>query len=492
MLNNKNAIVIGSGLAGLASAVRLAVKGFEVQVFEANSYPGGKVTEISGKGYRFDAGPSLFTMPHLVDELFSLAGKDPKDYFNYHRKEIACRYFWEDGTELTAWADAEKFALEAAEKTGVEEKAIHDYLKHASDTYEATQSIFLENSLHKLSNYFNKNVLNALFKLHKLQLTSTLHQVNEKKLKDRKMVQLFNRFATYNGSSPYLTPGVMSIIPHLEHNIGTFYPEGGIHAITMSLYQLAQDLGVEFHFEEKVQEILLEKSGPRQVRGVRTAKAEYTAELVFTNMDVVPTYRRLLPDEPAPEKTLNQPRSSSALIFYWGINKEFRQLDLHNIFFSENYEEEFAHIFEKGEVYSDPTVYVNITSKEDPADAPEGCENWFVMVNVPPNTGQDWDQLISETRKNALAKLSRILKTDVEPLIGFEETLDPRSIENKTSSYQGALYGASSNNAMAAFLRHPNFTKKIKGLYFCGGSVHPGGGIPLCLLSAKIATELAD
>lgn len=492
MLNNKTAIVIGSGLSGLAAAIRLAVKGCRVKVFDANAYPGGKITETGGKGYRFDAGPSLFTMPQLVDELFSLAGKNPEEYFSYQRKEVACRYFWEDGTQLTAWGDAEEFAREAAEKTGVDHQAVTDYLRQAGETFEATQSIFLENSLHKLSNYFNKNVLNALMKMHKLHLTSTLNEVNQRKLKEPKMVQLFNRFATYNGSSPYLTPGVMSLIPHLEHKLGTYYPKGGIHAITKSLYRLAQELGAEFHFEERVEEILLKNDGGKQARGVRTAKGKYPAELVFTNMDVVPTYRRLLPDEPAPEKTLNQPRSSSALIFYWGIRKEFPQLDLHNIFFSDNYEEEFRHIFEKGEVHSDPTVYVNITSKQDSVDAPEGCENWFVMLNVPPNTGQDWDKLISEGRRNALAKLNRILKTDLEPLIEYEESLDPRDIESRTSSYQGALYGASSNNTMAAFLRHPNFTKKIKGLYFCGGSVHPGGGIPLCLLSAKIATELAD
>ena len=138
----------------------------------------------------------------------------------------------------------------------------------------------------------------------------------------------------------------------------------------------------------------------------------------------------------------------------------------------------------------DPTVYINITSKEENNDAPEGCENWFTMVNVPCNTGQDWDRIIKDTRKNIISKLSRILKTDIETLIEFESILEPRTIESRTQSYQGALYGASSNNKYAAFLRHPNFKQGIKNLYFCGGSVHPGGGIPLCLLSGKIVSEL--
>ena len=484
----KKAIVIGAGIGGLSTAVRLAVAGIEVKVFEANDYPGGKITVTGDDKYRFDAGPSLFTLPHLVDELFSLAGRDPGDHFRYWRKKVACRYFWEDGTDLTAWADGDKFAVEAEKKTGIPREKVISYLREAAQSYQATYPVFLENSLHILSNYLSKSTLKALTSIHRLNLLSTLNAVNEKKLDNVKMVQLFNRFATYNGSSPYLTPGVMSIIPHLEHNLGTYYPENGMHAITTSIKDLAETLGVQFHFGEAVQRILVED---KEARGILVNDREVKADLVFTNMDVVPTYRKLMPDQPAPEKVLQQPRSSSALIFYWGVAQSFPELDLHNILFSTNYRKEFEHIFKRGSVYEDPTVYINISAKEDTRDAPEGHENWFVMVNVPPNTGQDWDALIKATRAKIIDKVNRILSTDMESLLRYEEVLDPRLIESRTSSYQGALYGASSNNPMAALLRHPNFTRRIKALYFCGGSVHPGGGIPLSLLSAKIATEIA-
>jgi phytoene dehydrogenase-like protein len=195
-------------------------------------------------------------------------------------------------------------------------------------------------------------------------------------------------------------------------------------------------------------------------------------------------------DSQHPEKILVQEKSSSALIFYWGINKQFAELDLHNILFTENYQEEFDHIFNKKTIYNDPTIYVNITSKYKPDDAPAGCENWFLMINTPNNQGQNWDALIFEARKNIISKLNRLLKTDIEKYIVTENILDPRSIESKTSSHLGALYGNASNNRYAAFLRHKNFSSNIKGLYFCGGSVHPGGGIPLCLNSAKIAAGL--
>jgi phytoene dehydrogenase-like protein len=201
-------------------------------------------------------------------------------------------------------------------------------------------------------------------------------------------------------------------------------------------------------------------------------------------------YKNLLPDVKPPVKTLQQPRSSSALIFYWGIQKIFSELHMHNIFFSNDYAEEFRFIFEEKLIYFDPTIYINITSLEEKGDAPEGCQNWFVMINVPNNIGQDWELLIAEARINILKKLSKRLGQDIKELIMCEEILDPRSIESKTSSWQGSLYGSSSNNRNAAFLRHANKHQHIQNLYFCGGSAHPGGGIPLCLQSARIVSDL--
>jgi phytoene dehydrogenase-like protein len=214
--------------------------------------------------------------------------------------------------------------------------------------------------------------------------------------------------------------------------------------------------------------------------------------LVVSNSDIFTSYSSLLKDDLSPKKIVQQERSSSAIIFYWGIKKEFPELDLHNILFSSDYEGEFDTLFNQQLISSDPTIYINISSKEEQADAPAGSENWFVMINTPANYNQDWDALIVEAKKNIISKINSILKIDLEPLIECESILDPRTIESKTKSHRGSLYGASSNSKFAAFLRHPNFTSKIKGLYFCGGSVHPGGGIPLSLLSAKIVSDLID
>jgi phytoene desaturase len=484
---NKNTIaVIGSGMAGLAVAIRLAAKGNQVSIFEANAYAGGKLSEFTQGEYRFDAGPSLFTLPQLVLDLLQLA-QIPESDFPYIKLEQGCHYFYEDGTRIIAWADRAKFIQEIKNKLMVEPKVLENYLDKAKYKYENTAPLFVESSLHKWGTYFQKKTLKGLAAVPHLNLFETMHAQNSRDLQEPHLVQFFNRYATYNGSNPYAAPALLNMIPHLEMGIGTYFPKNGMHQITDSLVKAAKKLGVNFHFNEKVSRILHHN---KVVSGIETEKASYSFSHVISNMDINPTYRKLLPDVAPPENLLVQEKSSSAIIFYWGIQKTFKELDLHNIFFSANYEEEFTHIFKTKQFYADPTIYLNISSKYKPDDAPAGNENWFVMINVPPNTGQDWDQWIAEARLAVLQKLSRILGTEIGPLIANESILDPRLIESKTSSFGGSLYGNASNNRYAAFLRHANYSSQIKGLYFCGGSVHPGGGIPLCLNSGKIVAEM--
>lgn len=492
----KTAAVIGAGVAGIAASIRLAIKGYDVTVFEANAYAGGKLSSFEVGGYRFDAGPSLFTMPELVEDLFRLAGRKPEAHFEYIKLAETCRYFWDDGTHLMAHANPNDFANELQTKLGEPAQNTIDHLKDSAVKYDVTQKLFLHRSLHKLGTYFNRDALKGYANAHKLEAFKTMNAANTKRFKTPKAVQLFNRYATYNGSDPYQTPATMNIIPHLEYNIGAFFPVKGMVSITESLLKLAQDLGVKFCFETKVTEIIYTNSVVTSLRFEKTNSATQqlnnSFNIVVSNMDVVSTFRKLLPTAKQPERILRQPKSSSALIFYWGIKKQFSNLGLHNIFFSDNYQGEFEAIFTQKTLFDDPTVYVNITSKHKPDDAPNDCENWFVMVNAPNNDGQNWDELIASTRQNIIKKLSKNLGQDISKLIDCEAILDPRTIESRTSSSQGALYGNSSNNRFAAFMRHANFSSQFHNLYFVGGSVHPGGGIPLCLLSAKVATDLIN
>ncbi|MGF7081143.1 1-hydroxycarotenoid 3,4-desaturase CrtD [Mucilaginibacter sp. UYCu711] len=486
-MSSKKAVVIGAGIAGIATAIRLAIKGYEVEVFEANATPGGKLAEVTNDKFRFDAGPSLLTMPQYIDELFALAGKDAGKYFQYQKLNVICKYFYEDGTRLTAYADKEKFEKEITTHTGESAEALQRQAANSAQIFELTNPVFLERAFKGFKEIFTKDGFKAFLNLKKLDTGRIMHQANQGIFKDERIVQFYDRYATYNGSNPYAAPATLNIIPHLEQELGAYFPTGGMYSIVTSLVDLATMVGVKFNYNSPVDEIVL---NGKKATGIKVKGEVINADIMVSNMDIWFTYNKLLKDYPKlhPKKILAQERSSSALVFYWGINKKFAKLDLHNIFFSADYKAEFDQIWKEKTIYHDPTVYVNITSKLKPKDAPPECENWFVMINVPANTGQDWDTLIADARKNILVKLASLLNENISKLIIRETVLDPRDIESKTSSYQGSIYGTSSNNKYAAFNRHAN-QSAIKNLYFVGGSVHPGGGIPLCLLSAKIVAE---
>jgi phytoene desaturase len=487
-MSSKKAVVIGAGIAGIATAIRLAVEGYAVEVFEANATAGGKLGEVKQDNFRFDAGPSLLTMPQYIDELFELAGKTSSQYFQYQKLNVICKYFYEDGTKLTAYADEDKFEKERTTVIGEPASSSKNQIANSEQIYELTNPVFLERAFSGFKTLFTKEGFEALINLKKLDTGRTMHQANQGFFKDDRLVQFYDRYATYNGSNPYTAPATLNVIPHLEQHYGAYFPKDGMYSIVSSLVNLAIVVGVKFHYNSPVQEIVL---NGKLATGIKVNGEVINADLVVSNMDIWFTYNKLLKNYPKfhPKKVLQQERSSSALVFYWGINKKFSKLDLHNIFFSADYKAEFDYIWKEKSIYQDPTVYINISSKLNSKDAPPGCENWFAMINVPSNTGQDWDMLIAEARKNILAKLSSLLNENVGKLIITESVLDPRAIENKTSSYQGSIYGNSSNSKYAAFMRHANKSAQIKDLYFCGGSVHPGGGIPLCLLSAKIVSE---
>ena len=482
-----NAIVIGAGIGGIAAAIRSARLGYSVDVYEAADRPGGKLSAFRRDGFRFDRGPSLFTMPQYVDELFRLCGEDPAEHFRYRREEVVCRYFWDDGTRLCAFADPERFSREAAEVFGVAPDHVRRALHAAERKYDISGRTFLERPLHKLSTWTSPAVGRTLVRLGEMDLTRSMHDVNVRQLGEPKLVQLFDRFATYNGSDPYRAPGILTVIPTLEHVIGTFLPEGGMHDITASLVALAERQGVRFHYGQPVARVL---SAGRHVSGVQFADGSRRAcDLLISNADVYGFYRRLMPQASAPRRTLAQERSTSALLFYWGVGGEVDELGLHNIFFSRDYAGEFAALGE-GRIADDFTVYVNVTAKHVAGDAPPGGENWFVMINAPHDRGQDWEAEVGRIRDLTVAKLSAALDRDLAPLILTEHTWTPPGIAADTGSHLGALYGSSSNSPLAALMRHRNQSSQYANLYFVGGSVHPGGGVPLALLSARIAGEL--
>jgi phytoene desaturase len=485
----KKIAVIGAGLGGLSAAARLAAKGNEVHIFEKNSYAGGKASQFYEQGFRFDTGPSLLTMPYVLNDLFNECGENPDDYISLKKLENVCRYFFNSGTIINAYSDIEKFGEEISEKTIDDEESLNDFFNYSKTIYDLTADLFLFNSPSDPKTLFNRNALRTLFNIHKIDSFRTVHQAVSSFFKDKKLIQLFDRYATYNGSNPFEAPATLNIIPYVEYFPGSYLPVGGIYSIPNALKNLAEKKGVIFHFNSIVEEIMLRN---KTVVGIKANGEEIPFDKVISNIDVNITFKNLLNDistfESRRYKKLKP--SLSGVVFYWAVDNQFPQLETHNIIFSEDYKKEFDQLTKQKIIPDEPTVYIYISSKLNPDDAPKGKENWFVMINVPYDDGQNWQEEISDARKNVIDKINKVLKINIEQNILFEKILTPKELEAKTAAYRGSIYGISSDKRTSAFLRQQNKSRTIKNLYFCGGSAHPGGGIPLVILSGKIVSDI--
>lgn len=485
----KKICIIGAGLGGLSAAIRLANKGFEVDLYEQNILPGGKAGEIKDSGYRFDKGPSLLTMPFVIKDLFDECNENIDSYLQIKKLDVICKYFYPDNTIINAYSDPTKFGKEIEEKTIDDSDSLKRYLKYCQTIYELAGELFLTKNPSSVSTYLNANALKTLLNIKKIDPFRTINEANASFFKDKRVVQLFNRYATYSGSNPYLAPATLNIISHVEYNQGSFIPEGGIYAITNALWKLAEKKGVNVFLSKKIDEIVVKD---KKATAIKVNENLISYDKIISNVDVNFTFQNLIKNYSGgeSERYIKKTPSFSGLVFYWGIKKKFSELEMHNILFSKDYKKEFDDLFNNKTIHNDPTVYIYISSKLNFNDAPSGKENWFVMVNAPHIEGQDWEIEVKNARRNIVKKINNFLNTDIENLIEFENVLSPVDIQNKTGSYLGSIYGISSNDKFAAFMRQSNKSKSINNLYFCGGSAHPGGGIPLVILSGKIVSDI--
>lgn len=480
--------VIGAGLGGLSAAIHLARRGHDVHIFERNNTAGGKMNIRTAEGYRFDTGPSLLTMPSVVDELFSAAGCNRKDFFDIVPIDPLCRYFYPDGTVLDAHAEIERMVQSIAAVSKRDAEAYRRFYAYSKRIYDITAEVFLFTPIHEWQRLLRARYVPTLLNLPRIDALRTMHQSVSAFFSDPRIVQLFDRYATYNGSDPFRAPATLNIIPYVEYGIGGYYIRGGLYRLVESLLSLAQKLGVQVHTNAEVQRILYRD---KRVVGVHVHGETYTADAVVCNADVVEAHTHLLSLPQRTKKLQALEPSISGMVFLWGVNKSHPQLMHHNILFSDDYRREFAQIFNQHIAPNDPTVYVSITSKSDTGHAPPGCENWFVLLNMPYLVdGQHWEQAVESTRRAVLQKL-RNNGLDIAAHIEHETVFTPQDFYALYGSNRGSIYGISSNSQLTAFRRPPNRSRDIQGLFFAGGSTHPGGGVPLVLLSGSMAADMA-
>lgn len=483
-------VVIGAGVGGLTAAIRLAGCGHPVTVVEQLDRPGGKMGEWREAGFRFDTGPSVVTMRPVIERLFHEAGRRLEDYLELVPLRPITRYHWRDGTVLDALQDEEAMCAEIARINPREVDGYRRFMRYVAELHRVVSRPFLYSRQPGWRDVLRLPVADVL----KIDALRTMHQAIRAHFRDPRLIQLFSRFATYNGSSPYRAPATLNVIAHVEMAQGAWYPRGGVYQIALALEQLARELDVELRYGSRAAKIEV-ASG--KVAGVTLEDgARLPARAVVANADVSEVYRRLIADGPAAQRGQRQAGrlepSCSGFVMLLGVAQQTPALAHHNIFFTDDYPAEFAAIFEQRIPPPDPTLYLCVTSRTDPDHAPPGCENWFVLVNAPYlSPAWDW-QRNAETYAAHLKNVMRGWGLDAGETPRVERVFTPLDLQTMYGGNAGAIYGFSSNTRTAAFRRPGNRAGHVRGLYFASGSAHPGGGVPLVMLSGIAASECAE
>lgn len=490
MSTSQNIVIIGAGIGGLSAACLLASRGHSVTVLERNSGVGGKMNEIVRDGFRFDTGPSLLTMTHIADRLFRECGFDREEHLTFLPLEPICRYQYADGTVFDCYDDEERTLAEISKFAPEDVDAYNRFLNYSEELYRKTADAFIYNPLYDISDLKKLDLLSFFG----IDAFTTVSKRVDTYFKSEYLRSFFKRFTTYNGSSPYQAPATLNVIPHVELNMGGYYVDGGMYRIAERLLYMATELGVDIRYGCHVNRIYTNNG---RVQGITGSCGRLDADIVVANSDATETISELLDNESVGKARRERARqvepSCSGFVLMLGIDKTYEQLRHHNIFFSSDYEREFRDIFRYQVFPDDPTIYIANTSYTNPAHAIEGGSNLFVLINAPYLD----DNVDNETDLDAYEEhvLDQLEQRGLERLrshIKVKERITPEDFYTLYLSNKGSIYGTSSNKKTSAFVRPRNKMRKIDGLYFVGGSVHPGGGVPLVMQSAFNAAELIE
>jgi phytoene desaturase len=473
-------VVVGGGVGGLTAAIRLRALGHEVTVFERSDIVGGKLATYERDGFIFDIGPSLVTLPHVFDEVFRAAGTSLDEQIDLVRLDPQFAYHWPDGSSLIV-PDGDDETVRAFE--GFAPGAGGQWLEfdaRGRRIWDVADRTFFAGPMSNPWSLAKR--MRSPFDLTAIDPMRTLHGSAESFFDDGRLVQWADRYATYSGSSPYAAPATLACIPHIEARFGCWYPMGGLDALRAALERVARKTGVEIHTDAEVSRILAPAGGA--VSGVELADATlHTADIVVANTDAEHLYADLLPDTPALQRVRRAKRSTSGFVLCAGVRGLTPGLQHHNVWFSDSYRAEYDQL-DAGLLADDPTIYACVSSVTDASQAPDGCENWFLLVNTPPDVAVDADAY----GDLVLERLAR-RGVDLRPRLELRWTMTPSDIERRYRSPGGAIYGTSSNGKRAAFVRPANRGAR-PGLYLVGGSSHPGGGLPLVTTSARIVADM--
>ena len=493
MQKKKSISVVGAGVAGLASAIRLQHAGYEVSIYEKEFTPGGKMNVLHKDGYQFDLGPSIVMMPDLYREVFELAGRNPDDYIPMKRLDPMYSAFFDKGKDRFDVSSDLVTMIKETEK--ISEEDSQGYLQYLSDIYKRfiiAKDHFLQQPFRNKSDFYNLSTIRQGLKLKTFD--SAEHLIS-KYIKDERLRQMLSFQTLYIGVSPKNGPSLYTIIPMIEILYGIWFIKGGMHTMAKAMERLFLELGGSIHYHSDVEEILIVN---QNAKGIAVNGEEVLSDYVMCNADFPYAMKNLVKDTKAKgeytdKKIDSMKYSCSCFVLYLGMDRKYDEIDnLHNFMFSSNLDQNLEQIF-NGELLEDPSIYLYVPTKGDASLAPEGKEGLYILVPVSElSTAQyEWT---NETVHYYRDKIFENLKTlpgmeNIEQEVVTEAYTTPVDWESKYNAYNGATFGLQPTLLQSNHFRPQSKATHCENLYFTGSSTHPGAGVPIVLLSAKIATE---
>jgi phytoene desaturase len=482
--------VIGAGVGGLAAAIRLAVMGFEVEVFEKNAQIGGRMGRLEGLGFAFDTGPTLLLMSDVYRELFEFAGCDLDDYVELVALSPNYRVHFGDGDSMVVSSSLPALIseLECIEP-GVTPR-FYRFLEDACHKYRVGRKEFVERDFEKVKDFFGLRNLRLLLKTRAI---NNYYRSVSKFFRTEKLRQAFSFQTMYLGLSPFEAPAVYALLPYTELvEDGLWFPRGGMYKLVEGLGRLAVELGVGIHLGSTVQKILVTKD---RATGVGVDGEEIWADVVLANADLPYVYRSLLPETALKDfrvRSLGRLKyTASAFVMYLGLGREYDHLLHHNVYLSEDYRGNFDAIFRRGRLPEDPSFYTNVASRTDPDAAPEGMTALYVLVPVPHlGPGVDWEREGGPFKERVYERLEEKAGIDgLRQSIAFEKVRTPADWKRDYNLEEGAAFGVGHGILQVGYFRPPFASRGIGGLYFVGASTRPGTGVPLVTIGARLVAE---
>ena len=487
----KKVIVVGAGVGGLATAIRLQSKGYEVEIFEKEAMVGGKMNQIKGNGFTFDLGPTIVMMPEIYNEVFEVAGKDPKDYIPMESLDPIYSLTFHNGERVTASTDLVKLTkfLE-----GISYEDTQGYLSYLAEIYKrylVAKDHFIYRAFRRPNDFYNLHTLRQALKLKTFD--SAYHTIS-KYVKDDRLRKLLSFQTLYIGISPYNGPSIYTIIPMIESIYGVWFIKGGMYTMAKSMEKLFIELGGKINLNSPIDEIIIEDG---KAVGIKVNSKEIKADSIVCNADFPYAMKNLIKEEKYKgkykDKKIDKMKySCSCFLMYLGLNRKLENFEVHNILFAKDFDKNIKDIFD-GTIPEDPSIYFYLPSKVDSSLAPEGKESLYVLVPVPElsTCKTEWnDETIANYRKKVIDIIKDKTKIDnFEDLIEFEKIVIPNDFENRFNAYNGATFGLAPTLLQSNYYRPHNKASHCENLYFVGSSVHPGAGVPIVLTSAKLTAS---